>query len=158
MNSITCRINTEAEMVIFASQIARKTPTRAIIFLQGCLGAGKTTFVRGFMRALGYQDKVKSPTFALVEPYQVQNQKIFHFDLYRLKQAAELRAIGIEEYFSNEAIFLIEWPEKGESLLPSADLLVNIVMVGEQRKIDLEAKSIIGKAIIKEGIANDKKA
>jgi tRNA threonylcarbamoyladenosine biosynthesis protein TsaE len=98
----------------------------SIIYLCGELGSGKTTLVRGFLRAFGYQGKVKSPTFTLLESYQVKTQKIFHFDLYRLNNAEELEYIGIRDYFSSDAIVLIEWPERASSVLPKADLILSL--------------------------------
>ena len=101
-------------------QLGQSCPQGSRLYLQGDLGAGKTTLVRGFLRAKGYQGKVKSPTYTLVEPYELQGVNIFHFDLYRLNSAEELEGIGFRDYFDGESISLVEWPEKAESLLEKA--------------------------------------
>jgi len=118
------------------------------LFLQGELGAGKTTLVRGFLRGLGYQGIVKSPTYTLIEPYQLNDLEIFHFDLYRINDPQELESIGIRDYFSGSGICLLEWPEKGASLLGSPDVFIQIQYQDDQRKVSLEAKTSAGKDII----------
>lgn len=149
--------STEANMVKFAATFSRivameakkvSSATAFIIFLHGSLGAGKTTLVRGFMRGLGYEKKIKSPTYTLVEPYEIKDLKIFHFDFYRLKEAEELYYIGIQDYFSKDAICLIEWPEKGSSLLPPADLSCYITITRQGRELRLEALSERGETIL----------
>lgn len=112
MKALTKSFPTEADTLIFAAHLAAVMCPKALLFLYGPLGAGKTTFTRGFIHALGYEGKVKSPTYTLVEPYQVQPWSIYHFDLYRLKDASELEHLGVRDYFSAEAICLIEWPER----------------------------------------------
>ena len=142
-------LKTEEEMLSFAFEFAKFVEPGSIIFLDGQLGAGKTTFTRGFLRGLGYQQKVKSPTYTLVEPYEVSGKKIFHFDLYRLENAAELEEIGIRDYFTQDAICVIEWPEKGWPLLPSPDLVCHFVMSGAGREVEIEAISDRGEEMIK---------
>lgn len=93
-----------------------------IVFLHGQLGAGKTTLVRGFLRHLGYQGAVKSPTYTLLEPYHFNAFSVFHFDLYRIADAEELELIGFRDCLDQNHILLIEWPEKGDGILPSADI------------------------------------
>jgi len=108
-----------------------------IIFLQGPLGAGKTTLVRGFLRALGYQGTIKSPTYTLVEHYLINDQTYYHFDLYRLHHPQELLDIGFEDYLHANAICLIEWPEKAKEILPNATIscTIEIPKEGTGRKV-----------------------
>jgi tRNA threonylcarbamoyladenosine biosynthesis protein TsaE len=142
---------TEEELLAFAAQFAKALPHQGvIIFLEGPLGAGKTTFTRGFLRGAGYTEKVKSPTYTLVEPYDICGKKIFHFDLYRLLDPHELEYIGIREYFSPDVVCLIEWPEKGFPFLPEADLILHLDFKQEGREIKMEAVSDTGKNILQQ--------
>ena len=112
-----------------------------VVFLQGNLGMGKTTLVRGIMRSFGHTGAVKSPTYTLVEPYEFQALQVNHFDLYRLGNAEELEFLGIRDYFSGSAINLIEWPDKGAGILPIADLTITITGAGLQRELLFAASS-----------------
>lgn len=109
-----------------------------VIFLHGDLGAGKTTLVRGFLRAMGYQGKVKSPTYTLVESYVINNLTIHHFDLYRLHAPEELENIGIRDYLSNNNICLIEWPEKAQFNLPVPQFSCYIDILTEGRHVTIK--------------------
>src|SRR5690606_367478 len=108
----------ELGLLNLGAELALASHPGEIIFLQGPLGAGKTTLVRGFFRALGYQGTIKSPTYTLVESYLINNQPYFHFDLYRLAHPHELFDIGFEDYLQINSICLIEWPEKAKEILP----------------------------------------
>ncbi len=110
----------------------------AIIYLEGPLGVGKTTFVQAVLASGGYHGLVKSPTYTLVESYDCPLRRFFHFDLYRLKDPSELEYIGIRDYLDKEAICLIEWPEKGVGFLPKADWLVTLAYQGEQRLLTIQ--------------------
>ena len=116
-------LKTEQDTESFAANIAKSINPPAIIFLEGQLGAGKTTFVRGFLRALGYDGRVKSPTFTLVETYDLDTCHIAHFDLYRLKDPAELELIGIRDYFESDTVCIIEWASLAKEYLPKPAMI-----------------------------------
>ena len=119
-------LKSDIDTETLAATLAKVITSPCIIFLEGPLGAGKTTFLRGFLRALGFSGHVKSPTFTLLETYSFNQQVIVHMDLYRLKNAAELEMIGFRDYLTDDAIFVIEWPKKVENQLPKPSLLCNI--------------------------------
>ena len=122
----------------FGAELFKSVPSKCLIFLQGDLGAGKTTMVRGFLRAAGYNGTVKSPTYTLVEEYIVDGRKIFHFDLYRVVDPEELEWIGIRDYFDQDGICFIEWPDKGKGFLPQPDIIITLKPEGLARSINLE--------------------
>ena len=148
MKTLTKILTTESDMNVLSAKLAQRIHNGFIIFLYGPLGAGKTTFTRGFLRGIGFSDKVKSPTYTLVEPYEIANQHIFHFDLYRLDNAEELTHMGIQDYFSATSICLIEWPEKGFPLLPQPDLACYIDFMDDKREIKIEALSKRGEDVL----------
>jgi tRNA threonylcarbamoyladenosine biosynthesis protein TsaE len=119
-----------------------------ILFLSGELGAGKTTFVRGFLRAMHYDGIVKSPTYTLVEPYELGDEKVYHFDFYRLTSAEELEDMGIRDYFHMHAICLIEWPEKALEQLPTSDLTIRIEINANSRHVTIDANTDRGKDVL----------
>ena len=132
----------ESETLAFAEKLASVIPPKALIFLNGPLGAGKTTLVRGILRASGHQGSTKSPTYTLVEPYQLVDKTFYHFDLYRLGDPEELEYIGIRDYLDENAVCLVEWSEKGLGFIPKADLVINLNYEGEARSITLEASGM----------------
>jgi tRNA threonylcarbamoyladenosine biosynthesis protein TsaE len=140
--------HTENDTHALAAKLANAISPGLVVYLAGDLGAGKTTFTRGFLRALGHDGKVKSPTYTLVEPYEFDDVTINHFDLYRLNDAKELEAIGISEYFANDTVCLIEWPEKGDPVLPAADLTCYIEKTPSGRIIRIEAHTQHGDQVL----------
>ncbi len=134
-------------MLGFGAALAAGLSGRASIHIAGSLGAGKTTLCRGVIRALGYQGAVKSPTFTLVEPYEIDGQRIFHFDFYRLEDPKELDYIGIDEYFDAGSFCLIEWPERALGQLPGHDVEIQIDLVGQMRDLHFRANSRRGEQI-----------
>ncbi len=134
-------IPNENAMLEFGAEISRMFPEQGkggIILLNGDLGAGKTTLVRGLLRHLGYQGVVKSPTYTLVEPYEINGRHIYHFDLYRLGDPEELEYMGGRDYWDENSLCLIEWAEKAQGYLPEADLSITIQHFGKQRKVAVE--------------------
>lgn len=128
----------EQSTLALGSKLARQCAIPAIIFLYGELGAGKTTLVRGFLQALGYTEKVKSPSYNLVEHYDIQGKSIFHFDFYRVNDPRELDFIGIQDFWQPSSIFIVEWPEKVAHLLPPANLACYLEWWQEGRKVKIE--------------------
>jgi tRNA threonylcarbamoyladenosine biosynthesis protein TsaE len=122
--------------------------TTSIVYLHGDLGAGKTTLARGFLRRLGYSGAVKSPTYTLVEPYESGASRVYHFDLYRLADPQEFEFLGVEDYFQEGCVSLIEWPEQGGSVIPPPDLSISLEQSGSGRQARVDAGSERGESLI----------
>ncbi len=135
----------EAAMEHFGAELLVAMQHQGVVYLVGDLGMGKTTLSRGLIRAAGHQGNVKSPTYTLVEPYEQAGGTIYHFDLYRLIDPEELEYMGIRDYFSDTSLCLVEWPDKGEGLLPEADLMVMLAVQEEGRSIIWEARTQKGR-------------
>ena len=120
-----------------------------LVFLAGELGTGKTTIVRGILAGLGHRGAVRSPTYTLVEPYELGGRAVFHLDLYRLGDPEELEYLGLRDMLSDDNLLLVEWPERGAVALPTADVSVELAYAGARaRKIRLEGLTGRGRAIL----------
>lgn len=120
-----------------------------VVYLVGDLGAGKTTFARGFLEGWGYSGRVPSPTYTLVEPYTFESVDIYHIDLYRLTDPADADHLGLAELPGTGVVMLVEWPERAAGRLPAADLNVVLqVVAAERRAIDFEARSTRGRRLL----------
>ena len=108
-----------------------------LVFLRGELGAGKTTLVRGILRGFGHQGAVKSPTYTLLEPYELGDRRIYHFDFYRIEDPEELSFIGIDELLADTALKLVEWPERAGDRLPAPDVELALTITDEGRLLEL---------------------
>ena len=137
----------ETATVAFGKALARACRGRGLVTLSGNLGTGKTTLSRGIIQALGHTGAVKSPTFTLVEPYELGDHRIYHFDLYRLEDPEELEFIGLRDYLNEDALVLVEWPEKAFGVLPPADLALTLSIKDKGRAIAREANTPFGKQI-----------
>lgn len=127
----------EAATLALGANLARR-PIRGVVYLRGDLGAGKTTLVRGFLRALGYEGAVKSPTYTLVEPYEINGVSIAHLDLYRVNDPLELEYIGLEDVLRDVSLTFIEWPERGDGHLPDPDLIIKLELHNAGRVANLD--------------------
>jgi tRNA threonylcarbamoyladenosine biosynthesis protein TsaE len=146
VSEVTLYLADEQAMSDFGARIARVTQGHGLIFLEGNLGMGKTTLSRGIIRGLGHVGAVKSPTFTLVEPYEIGDIRAFHFDLYRLVDPEELEFLGIRDYFDDDAMCLIEWPDKGAGFLPKPDLTITISPQDSGRSLKILSQGSRGEA------------
>ncbi|MCI0399691.1 MAG: tRNA (adenosine(37)-N6)-threonylcarbamoyltransferase complex ATPase subunit type 1 TsaE [Gammaproteobacteria bacterium] len=142
------QIANPAAMEALGEALARHCTVGMSLFLQGELGVGKTTLVRGFLRGLGYTGVVKSPTYTLIEPYELGERRAYHFDLYRVTEPGELDPLGFRDYFDGQALSLVEWPEHAAGRLGKGDILVRIAYGPSHRDVELSAASAAGQSIL----------
>lgn len=134
----------ETEMVALGERLGQafaRYSGALSVHLLGDLGAGKTTLTRGILRAFGHSGAVKSPTYTLVEVYELADRTLYHFDLYRLGDPEELEYMGIRDYFAANTLCLIEWPARGTGVLPAPDLVIDISVAGDGRQVDVRTES-----------------
>jgi len=148
-SGIELRLLDESATLALGTRLAPCLVGGAVLYLRGDLGTGKTTFTRGIMRGLGMNGTVKSPTYTLVESYDVSHSTVYHFDLYRLTDAEELEFMGIRDYDQQNAIIIIEWPDLGKGYLPAADVEIEIYHAGEHRRLHLSPSNERGKVILR---------
>lgn len=138
----------EESMESLGASLANALKGGAVVYLEGDLGMGKTTIVRGILRGLGYEGPVKSPTYTIVEPYDFVGLEVFHFDLYRVTNAEELEYMGIRDYFSEASLCLIEWAEMGAGVLPEADVVVSLALLPQGRKVSITSNTEKGNSAL----------
>jgi tRNA threonylcarbamoyladenosine biosynthesis protein TsaE len=141
-------LSDEAATLALGARLARALAPGLVIWLEGDLGSGKTTLVRGVLRGLGWQGKVKSPTFTLVELYAISSLNLHHFDFYRFSQPEEYLDAGLDEYFEGGAVCLVEWPDKAGDYLAPADLRVALSIEGSGRRAEFIPCSEAGRACL----------
>ncbi len=146
--SLTITLVGEAAQMAFGARLAKACRAPLLVYLQGDLGTGKTTLTRGLLRGLGHRGAVKSPTYTLIEPYELDGERIYHLDLYRVGDPGELEYLGLREMLADDAVILIEWPERGEGWLPSPDLWIRLQHRPDGRRIELRGVTQRGEAVI----------
>ncbi|MDD2883845.1 MAG: tRNA (adenosine(37)-N6)-threonylcarbamoyltransferase complex ATPase subunit type 1 TsaE [Dechloromonas sp.] len=139
----------EAATQYLGSCLAPVMAPGLVIFLEGDLGAGKTTLARALIRALGHAGPVKSPTYALVEVYVISSLYLYHFDFYRFESPEEFLDAGFGDYFNESTVCLVEWPERAAACVPSPDLRIKLLHQGNARVAHLEAASARGASCVK---------
>ncbi len=139
----TLELADEAATLLAGRDFSKSLRAGDVVFMHGDLGAGKTTFVRGILMGLGYNGKVKSPTYTIVEPYDLSQCNVYHFDLYRFVDPYEWDASGFNEYFNHESICIVEWPEKAGELLPDPDYDVELDLLNKNKQVNGRKLTII---------------
>jgi len=147
--SSTRLLPAEADTLALGARLAPCLHGGMVVYLSGELGAGKTTLARGILRALGHAGRVKSPSYALVEPYKLSKLYLYHFDFYRFKDPRELEEAGFREHFNPATVCLVEWPENAGALLPAADLTIRIEAAGSGRQVKLEPGTEAGRLCLR---------
>ena len=145
----------EAATIAYGQRLAKAINSKGLLILSGNLGSGKTTLCRGLIQSYGHSGAVKSPTYTLVEPYEIGDKRIYHFDLYRMEDPEELEFIGLWDYLTQEALIIIEWPEKAFGVLPPADLAIQLEQQEKGRKITCSSNTSLGEAVLEKLAAAD---
>jgi tRNA threonylcarbamoyladenosine biosynthesis protein TsaE len=140
---------TRAAGARLAEAVLVSAPERLVIYLEGDLGAGKTTLARGFLQALGHASRVPSPTYTLIEPYSLSRYRVYHIDLYRIRDARELADLDLAGQLTEGTVALIEWPDHGRGHVPSPDLRVLLEIVASGRRMTCQAISVAGAALLR---------
>lgn len=152
MNQIEIKLVDENATIALGKKLAEivkhEVNQGIVVYLNGDLGAGKTTMTRGFVQGMGHTGHVKSPTYTLVEPYELPPWQVYHFDLYRLADPEELEYMGIRDYFNGNSCSFIEWPEKGQGMIREADFIINLSYSGEQRIAQLVGGTVLGEQVL----------
>jgi tRNA threonylcarbamoyladenosine biosynthesis protein TsaE len=143
-------LDDEIATFALARRLAARLKPGMVIYLHGDLGAGKTTFVRGILNALGYKGRVKSPTYTLVEPYHITGLDLRHFDLYRLRNEAEWDSAGFRDEFDGHNILFIEWPEHAQVMLPQADVVIVFDILPKGRNVEIRSRTPMGQECLKQ--------
>ena len=150
-DSLILELPDEAATLALGARLANCLKPGMTVYLEGELGAGKTTLVRGLLRALGFAGRVKSPTYTLVEPYAFSGFIVYHYDLYRMHDPREWEDAGFRDDVGEDALRLVEWPDKARGWLPAADLRIVLELAGDARRVQLVALSEKGKICLDTG-------
>lgn len=154
--TLTGPSDTESCGAGLAAVVRAAAPTALVVYLEGELGAGKTTLARGFLRALGHAGRVPSPTYTLVEPYELAGYRVLHVDLYRLRDPLEVIDLDLAGQLGPGTLALIEWPDHGAGQIPAADLRLRLELAGGSRLLEAEASSPVGAALLAAWLGADR--
>jgi tRNA threonylcarbamoyladenosine biosynthesis protein TsaE len=150
MPALTRYLPEEPDTLAFGARLASYLQPGMVVYLSGELGAGKTTLARGILRGLGHAGRVKSPSYALVEPYKLSRLYLYHFDFYRFASPQELGEAGFKEHFNPDSVCLVEWPENAAGLLPAADIRSTMKVVGSGRQLEIDADTETGRRCVEQ--------
>ncbi|WP_049622989.1 tRNA (adenosine(37)-N6)-threonylcarbamoyltransferase complex ATPase subunit type 1 TsaE [Frateuria defendens] len=148
MSALQRHLPDEAATAALARELAAAIQGGLVVYLHGDLGAGKTSFARALLTALGAGERIKSPTYSLVESYRLPARTAWHLDLYRIADPGELEWLGLDALAEPDAVVLVEWPERGAGALPAADLLLDLAYAGAGRAARIEARSERGARLL----------